>query len=190
MVQLKASLDAGCSHCTPDESVQQICHNTAGPGRDASQNVSLLPQQQWGSERGTCLEWNTHGCGVQQRRTDWNKRVNKRQGEQGEVMRRKGGVKTQDHQRPGTRKGGQEAVCGHAEGLRRAVVAAAHSSWDTTRFSEIFICPFKQSIWDFFLFSVTSMTQISLSWHSHDTILSRTVLICFIWYLPPASSVM
>lgn len=45
MVQLKASLNAGCSHCAPHESAQQICHNTAGSGWDVPQNVLLLLHQ-------------------------------------------------------------------------------------------------------------------------------------------------
>lgn len=45
MVQLKVSLNAGCSHCAPYESVQQICHNTAGSGWDVPRNA-LLPLHQ------------------------------------------------------------------------------------------------------------------------------------------------
>lgn len=65
-------------------------------------------------------------------------------------MRRKGEEKTQDHQSTSIRKDGQETACGCAEGLRRAAVAAAHSSWNTADFLIIFICLFKQSIWGFF----------------------------------------
>lgn len=45
MVQLKASLNAGCSHCAPYESVQQICHYAAGSGWDVLQNGFLLLHQ-------------------------------------------------------------------------------------------------------------------------------------------------
>lgn len=137
----------------------------------ASPAAPAEPQQQWAS----CLEWNTHSCGIQQRGTDWNKHLNRwsndkvskerRWGEKGEWKHRiiKGNT-------------GRRQACGRVEGLRRAVVAGARSSWNTDDFWVIFICLFKQSIWSFFLFSL----QAWLKPASTDTAMKPFLLLLYL----------
>jgi len=46
MVQLKASLNAGCSHCAADESVQ-VCRKAAGSERDGPRRSCCLSVSVW-----------------------------------------------------------------------------------------------------------------------------------------------